>query len=80
MIKIRARPLVAPFGLVFQLRLFGLRLLKPEAAAAFLPLAALLQEIDPLEALENIAPGGDFTGTFKRWMLAHFLFVLSRVK
>jgi hypothetical protein len=56
---------------------FGLGLLKTETPAAFLPFTALLEKVDPLETLENVALRSDFTGTFKRCVLAHCLFFLS---
>jgi hypothetical protein len=64
---------------LFQCRkdLLGLGLLETEAAAPFLPFSALLEEIDSLETLENVALGRDLAGTFKRCVLAHFLLFLS---
>lgn len=56
---------------------FGLRLLEAQATVAFLPLSALLQEIDALETLEDVALGSDLTGTLKRCVLAHCLLFLS---
>ncbi len=55
----------------------GLGLLKTQATATFLPLPALLEEVNALKTLENIALGGDLAGTLKRCVLAHFLLFLS---
>ena len=52
---------------------FGLRLLEAKAAATFLPLPALLEEVNALKALQNVTLGRNLTGTLKRCMLAHFL-------
>jgi hypothetical protein len=55
----------------------GLGLLETKATGTFFPLPTLLEEIDPLETLKNIALRGYLAGTFKRCMLAHFLLFLS---
>jgi hypothetical protein len=71
----RSRP-----GIAVQMKetdLFGLGLFQTETAATFLPLAALLEEVDSLETLEDVALGCDLSGTFKRCVLAHFLLFLS---
>lgn len=60
-----------------QLSELRLGLLETEAAVAFLPLSALLEKVDALKTLQNVASGGDFTGPFKRCMLAHFSKFLS---
>ena len=57
-----------------------LGLLETEAAVAFLPLSALQEKVDALEALQDVAPRGDFTGPFKRCVLAHFSKFLSTKK
>ena len=57
-----------------------LGLLETEATVAFLPLSALQEKVDALEALQDVAPGGDFTGPFKRCVLAHFSKFLSTKK
>ena len=51
----------------------GLRLLETKTTITFLPLPALLEEIDALKALQDVTLRLDGTGTFKRCMLAHFL-------
>ena len=56
---------------------FGLRLLEAQATVAFLPLSALLQEVNALETLQDVALGSDLTGTLKRCVLAHCLLFLS---
>ena len=57
-----------------------LRLCLPEtkAAAAFFPLAALLQQIDTLETLQYIALRRDLTRTSQTWMLTHLLLLLLK--
>ena len=52
---------------------FGLGLLETQTTASFLPLTTLLEEIDALEALQDITLGRNLTGTLKRCMLAHCL-------
>lgn len=63
-----------------QLSELRLGLLETKATVAFLPLSALQEKIDALEALQDVAPGGDFTGPFKRCVLAHFSKFLSTEK
>jgi hypothetical protein len=48
---------------------FWFRFGKTDDFLVFFPLAALLQELDPLEALQHIAPGGDRAGSFETAML-----------
>ena len=50
-----------------------LRLRKADDFLTFLPLTALLQELDTLEALQHVAPGGDRAGSFETAMLRHGL-------
>ena len=57
---------------------FRLRLLQAKATAAFLPLPALLEEINALKALQDIALRGNLAGTLKRCMLAHFFLPFNR--
>ena len=56
---------------------FWLRLLQTEATVTLFPLAALLQQIDALKALENVPLGSNLPRTLKRCMLTHFLNILS---
>jgi hypothetical protein len=42
----------------------GLRLRKTDDFTTFLPLATLLEKLDPLKALQHVAPGGDGAGPF----------------
>jgi len=65
----KATPGVRTLG---SLRL-GLRLLESEAAAAFLPLPSLLEEIDALEALQDVALRSYLALAPEGCMLAHFL-------
>ena len=55
----------------------GFGLLETKAAASFLPFPALLEEVDALETLQDVALRDDLAGTLKRCMLAHFLLFLS---
>ena len=55
----------------------GLRLLEAKAATSFLPLPTLLEEVDALEALENVPLRRNLAGTLKRCMLTHCLLFLS---
>ena len=55
-----------------------LGLLKTEAAAIFLPLATLLEQIDTLETLQNVALRCDLAGTSKTAMLTHDFFSFSK--
>lgn len=57
-------------------RLLGLGLLETETAASLFPFAALLEQVDPLETLENVPLGGNLAGAFQRCVLTHFI-VLS---
>ncbi len=51
--------------------LFALGLGQPDGALAFFPLAALFEELDALEALEDRAFSGGGTGGFERIVLGH---------
>ena len=55
-----------------------LGLLKTETAAIFLPLATLLEQIDTLETLQNVALRCDLAGTSKTAMLTHDFFSFSK--
>ena len=57
---------------------FRLRLLQAKATATFLPLPTLLEEINALKALQDIALRGNLAGTLKRCMLAHFFLPFNR--
>jgi hypothetical protein len=57
---------------------FRLGLLETEAAAVFLPLAALLKQVDALETLQNVALRCDLAGTSKTAMLTHDFFSFSK--
>ena len=57
---------------------FRLGLLETEAAAIFLPFAALLKQIDTLETLQNVALRRDLAGTSKTAMLTHDFFLLLK--
>jgi hypothetical protein len=57
---------------------FRLGLLETEAAAVFLPLAALLKQVDTLETLQNVALRRDLAGTSKTAMLTHDFFSFSK--
>ena len=53
---------------------FGLGLLQTQTTASFFPLSTLLEEIDALKALEDIALRRNRPGTLKRCMLTHIRF------
>ena len=61
----RVSPLFTYHHSLRRLRLHvRLRLWKVDDFLTFLPLTALLQELDTLEALQHVAPGGDRAGSF----------------
>jgi hypothetical protein len=57
---------------------FRLGLPQAKAAVAFLPLAALLKQIDALKTLEDVTPGRNLAGTSQTAMLTHFFFSCSK--
>ncbi len=71
----RVSPLFTYHHSLRRLRLYvRLRLRKADDFLTFLPLTALLQELDTLEALQHVAPGGDRAGSFETAMLRHGFF------
>jgi len=58
---------------------FRLRLLQPKATVALFPIAALLQQVDTLETLEDVSLGRDLARSSQTAMLTHFFFSCSKV-